>query len=126
MPFAHLHVASSFSLQYGVSTPELLVERAMEHGQSALAVTDRDGVRGAVRFVRAAAAAGLPSVLGADVRIASAHSTSTHPASPVGSCSSHRSSHAASAQTRRTPVRGGAWREIPTQRIVLLARDRRG
>ena len=121
MPFAHLHVASSFSLQYGVSTPELLVERAIEHGQSALAVTDRDGVRGAVRFVRAAAAAGLPSVLGADVRIASAHSTS-----PIDRGTSLRSSHAASAQTRRTPVRGGAWREIPTQRVVLLARDRRG
>ena len=68
-PFAHLHVASSFSLQYGVASPEDLVARAVEHGQSAVAVTDRDGVRGAVRFIRAAAAAGLPSVLGTEVRI---------------------------------------------------------
>lgn len=111
LPFAHLHVASSFSMQYGVSTPEQLVARAVQQGQSALAITDRDGVRGAVRFVRAAAAAGLPSVLGAEVRIVPTET-------PVG--------RVVSQSARRTPVHGGAWRDTPTQRVVLLARDRRG
>jgi error-prone DNA polymerase len=115
LPFAHLHVASSFSMQYGVSTPEALVARAVRNGQSALAVTDRDGVRGAVRFVRAAAAAGLPSVLGAEVRIVSPQSDD------MGR---------ATRSMRRTPVRGGTWRGAPDhrrdQRVVLLARDQRG
>ena len=49
--FAHLHVASGFSMRYGASMPEHLVERAAEHGQGALALTDRDGLYGAdLRF----------------------------------------------------------------------------
>ena len=51
--FAHLHVASGFSLRYGASTPTTLVERASALGQPALALTDRDGLYGAVRFVQA-------------------------------------------------------------------------
>lgn len=111
LPFAHLHVASSFSMQYGVSTPEDLVAHAVQHGQSALAITDRDGVRGAVRFVRAAAAAGLPSILGAELRVMAPLSDD------LGSTVRNG---------RRTPVRGGTWRDAPTRRVVLLARDRRG
>ena len=38
--FAHLHVASGFSLRYGASTPAALVERAAALGQPALALTD--------------------------------------------------------------------------------------
>ena len=30
-PFVHLHVASGYSLQYGASHPQTLVERAAEH-----------------------------------------------------------------------------------------------
>ena len=56
--FAHLHVASGFSMRYGTATPEALVERAAQHRQPILALTDRDGLYGAVRFVQAATAAG--------------------------------------------------------------------
>lgn len=123
LPFAHLHVASSFSMQYGVTSPEDLVARAVQHGHSALAVTDRDGVRGAVRFVRAAAAAGLPSVLGAEVRIVP--TTQSRTVRPEWSLSAGITDHSSRA-ARRTPVHGGGWRDAPTQRVVLLARDRRG
>ena len=57
--FAHLHVASGFSMRYGTATPEALVERAAQHRQPILALTDRDGLYGAVRFVQAATAAGI-------------------------------------------------------------------
>jgi len=67
--FTHLHVASAFSLRYGASTPEALVARAAEHGQPAIALTDRDGVYGAVRFALACAAAGLSPVLGVDLAV---------------------------------------------------------
>ncbi len=58
-PFVHLHVASGYSLRYGASHPHLLVQRAADHGMDTLALTDRDGVYGAVKFARAAAEAGL-------------------------------------------------------------------
>ena len=65
-PFVHLHVASGYSLQYGASHPHVLVERAAEHGMDTLALTDRNGTYGAVRFVRAARGAGIRPVLGVD------------------------------------------------------------
>ena len=67
--FAHLHVASGFSMRYGASMPEHLVERAAEHGQGALALTDRDGLYGAVRFATACGRAGIAPVLGVDLAV---------------------------------------------------------
>ena len=52
-PFVHLHVASGYSLKHGASHPKQLVERAAEHGMDTLALTDRDGVYGAVKFATA-------------------------------------------------------------------------
>src|SRR3954465_15311296 len=63
-PFVHLHVASGYSLRHGASHPHVLVERAAEHGMDALALTDRDGTYGAVRFVKACMAAGLRRLSG--------------------------------------------------------------
>src|SRR5665648_1230328 len=67
--FAHLHVATGFSLRYGASTPAALVERASALGQPALALTDRDGLYGAVRFVQACDEAGIAPVLGVDLAV---------------------------------------------------------
>ena len=58
-PFVHLHVASGYSLRHGASHPGALVARAAEHGMDTLALTDRDGVYGAVKFVKAAVQAGV-------------------------------------------------------------------
>jgi error-prone DNA polymerase len=69
--FAHLHVASGFSLRYGASTPATLVERAAALGQPALALTDRDGLYGAIRFVQACDEAGIAPVLGVDLAVTS-------------------------------------------------------
>jgi len=63
----HLHVASSFSLRHGVAPPRLLAARAAELGMETLALTDRDGLYGAVKHVLACRAAGLRPVLGADL-----------------------------------------------------------
>ena len=48
-PFVHLHVASGYSLRHGANHPADLVLRAAEHGMGALALTDRDGLYGAVK-----------------------------------------------------------------------------
>ena len=65
--FVHLHVHSPFSFLDGASSIEALVERAASLGQPALALTDHNNLSGAVRFVRAAQAAGIKPILGAEV-----------------------------------------------------------
>ncbi len=69
-PFVHLHVASGYSLQYGASHPHVLVQRAAEQEMDALALTDRDGTYGAVRFAKAATAMGIRPILGVDLAFA--------------------------------------------------------
>ena len=51
MSFTHLHLASGYSFKYGTTLPDSLVERAAELGMSTLALTDRDTLAGAIRFV---------------------------------------------------------------------------
>jgi len=67
--FAHLHVASSYSLRYGTATPAALAARAAGLGMSALALTDRDGLYGAFKHVRACADAGIMPLLGVDLAL---------------------------------------------------------
>src|SRR3954454_12139101 len=105
-PFVHLHVASGYSLRYGASHPHTLVERAAEQEMDTLALTDRDGTYGAVKFARACHVAGLRPVLGVEL----AHRP-TQSWTPV-------------AERTRTPVRGGSYRDpvvggLP--RVTVLA-----
>ena len=93
-PFPHLHVASGYSLQYGASHPHVLVERAAEQGMDTLALTDRDGTYGAVKFVKACQQAGIRPVLGVDLAY-----RAVVPRSSAG----------------RTPTRGGAYRDLPLE-----------
>ncbi|MFL4903209.1 DNA polymerase III subunit alpha [Streptomyces sp. MMS24-I2-30] len=105
--FAHLHVASGYSVRYGAAHPEQLVRRAAERGLPALALTDRDTVTGAVRFAQACAKDGVRPVFGVDLAV-----EAVAPPPP--------------AQRRRTPARGGAHVSEPPLRFVLLAQDRAG
>jgi error-prone DNA polymerase len=54
--YVELHAHSAYSFLDGASMPEVLVERAAELGMDALALTDHNGVYGAVPFVTAARA----------------------------------------------------------------------
>jgi len=102
-PFAHLHVASGYSLRHGASHPHALVERAAEQEMDTLALTDRDGTYGVVKFAKACLAAGIRPVLGVDLAY--------RPPTVVDR-----------VETRsRTPVRGGAYRDDRLPRVTLLA-----
>jgi error-prone DNA polymerase len=68
--FPHLDVLSSASMRYGTAPPAALVERAADLGMDMLALTDRDGVYGAVKHVRACRDAGIRPILGADLAVA--------------------------------------------------------
>jgi error-prone DNA polymerase len=52
--YAELHCWSNFSFLEGSSHPEELVERGVALGLRGIALTDRDGLYGAVRFAKAA------------------------------------------------------------------------
>jgi error-prone DNA polymerase len=67
--YIELHTASAFSFLQGASLPEALVDRAAELGYPAVALLDRDGVYGAPRFHKAARAAGLRPIIGAELTI---------------------------------------------------------
>ena len=71
MAYIELHAASAFSFLQGASLPEALVERAAALGYPALALLDRDGVYGAPRFHKAAKAAGIRPIIGAELTIQS-------------------------------------------------------
>ncbi|MBI2434940.1 MAG: DNA polymerase III subunit alpha [Candidatus Hydrogenedentes bacterium] len=60
----HLHVHSNHSLLEGTATPRQLIARAVEHGMTALALTDSNGMYGAIPFYKAARAAGVNPILG--------------------------------------------------------------
>ncbi|MBD8869202.1 DNA polymerase III subunit alpha [Nocardioides sp. MJB4] len=91
-------MASGYSLRYGASHPQVLVERAAEQEMDALALTDRDGTYGAVKHALACQRAGIRPVLGVDLAYAD-------PGWSVEGAQGHQQS------AGRTPVRGGAFRE---------------
>ncbi|MQA95056.1 MAG: DNA polymerase III subunit alpha [Streptosporangiales bacterium] len=66
---AHLHVASSYSLRYGVAHPRILAERASSMGIEVLALTDRDGLYGAVKHVQACHQLNVGSAVGCDLAL---------------------------------------------------------
>ncbi len=65
--YAELHCWSNFTFLEGGSHPEDLVDRALELGLRALALTDRDGLYAAVRFSKRAKARGLPAIVGSEL-----------------------------------------------------------
>lgn len=67
--FNHLHVASAHSTHYGTARPEELVAAAKAQGATVVALTDRDGLYGAVRHIRACKAAGVGAVVGAELLV---------------------------------------------------------
>src|SRR5213078_2031686 len=67
--YIELHAASAFSFLQGASLPEILIDRAADLGYPALALLDRDGVYGAPRFHKAALAAGIRPIIGAELTL---------------------------------------------------------
>nr|WP_275585387.1 DNA polymerase III subunit alpha [Blastococcus saxobsidens] len=125
-----MHVASGYSMRYGANHPADLVARAAEHGMSALALTDRDGLYGAVKFALACRSAGVRPIFGVDLAVAPALGTSVPPAlahvlgEDPATARAPRSRAAASA--RRAPARGGASVDPRLPRVTFLARNGAG
>ncbi len=67
--YVELRAASAFSFLDGSSLPEDLVEEAARREIPAVALVDRNGVYGAPRFYKAAKAAGVRAIVGAEVTL---------------------------------------------------------
>jgi error-prone DNA polymerase len=69
--YAELHAHSAYSFLDGASTPEELVEEAARLDLRAIALTDHNGLYGAVRFAEAAAELDIRTVFGAELSLGS-------------------------------------------------------
>lgn len=67
--YVELHLHTAFSFLDGASLPEEMVGRAADLGYRALAVTDHDGLHGTMEFARAARAAGITPITGAEITL---------------------------------------------------------
>ncbi|MBX3334297.1 MAG: PHP domain-containing protein, partial [Nitrospira sp.] len=65
--FVHLHVHSTYSSMRGVSQLGELCTVAQQQGSPAIALTDTNGLYGAIRFIEQAKQHGLRPILGAEL-----------------------------------------------------------
>jgi error-prone DNA polymerase len=103
--YVELHCWSNFSFLEGSSHPEELIAHGRRLGLSGIALTDRDGLYGMVRFTKAAATTPFAALCGAELTLETAAAEPIRPSRPA------RPS-----------------KEVPTDtpRLVLIAADKRG
>ena len=68
--FAHLHLHSMYSLLDGANPIERLIDRCVELGMDAVAVTDHGNLHGAIEFYNKAKAKGVKPILGIEAYVA--------------------------------------------------------
>src|SRR5438093_13210934 len=67
--FAHPAVRATYSLRGGASRPEELAAATRKLGMAEAAITDTNGLYGAVRFAQACAIAGVKPIYGARLTV---------------------------------------------------------
>ena len=67
--WVELHTHSNYSFLDGASDVDDLADAAVEQGLDALALTDTNGLYGAVRFANAAKERGLRPIFGAELQL---------------------------------------------------------
>ncbi len=110
--FVHLNCHSNFSLLYGGSSIDELVGRCSELEMDSLALTDHDGLYGAVQFYEKALAAGIKPIIGCDLSVEATPPPRSSPPALEGRPSSPPG----------VAARGGPRPERDS-RVILLARD---
>ncbi len=76
--YVELHAHSAYSFLDGASTPEELLAAAAVHGYPALALTDHDGLWGAMEFGQAAKGLGIKAITGAELTIEEPRAAPAH------------------------------------------------
>ncbi len=73
MTYVELHCHSAFSFLDGASHPVELANAAAQQGHEALALTDHDGLHGAMEMAQALSALGIRPITGAEVTLDDGH-----------------------------------------------------
>ena len=68
--FVHLHVHSEYSLLDGLTKIDKLVDKVVEHGQKAVALTDHGGMYGTVAFYNACREKNIEPIIGVEAYLA--------------------------------------------------------
>jgi error-prone DNA polymerase len=106
--FVHLHVHSNFSFGDGACRIDELVATAKRMGMTALAITDHDGLYGAVRFYQACQAAGIKPIIGVEISV-----EALGEALPVAASGPVVTEPTATPADRQTGVQAGAQTDAP-------------
>lgn len=69
MKMVHLHVHSQYSMQDGLCSLDDLIKQATKFNMKAVALTDHDGLYGAIQFYKKAKSAGIKPIIGCEIRI---------------------------------------------------------
>ena len=117
--FVHLHVHSDYSPMEGISSLQALCEAARAQGADTLALTDTNGLYGAIRFLEVARDVGLRPILGAEL------TSDSPPPNPLSSTPCNR--RAMGTPGARGKSNGYPGGEGPrSRRAVLLAKTTDG
>ena len=68
--FVHLHLHTEYSLLDGATRISAIADKALELGQSAVAITDHGAMYGVVEFYNALRAKGVKPIIGCEVYVA--------------------------------------------------------
>ena len=74
MNFCHLHVHSNFTFGDGASHIDNLILEAKKRRMTSLAITDKDGLYGAIRFYEKAKKEGIKPIIGVELKLSSGYS----------------------------------------------------
>ncbi|MDP2945478.1 MAG: PHP domain-containing protein, partial [Atribacterota bacterium] len=69
MDIVHLHVHSQYSMQDGLCNINDLIRKALDINMKAIALTDHDGLYGAIQFYKKAKKAGIKPIIGCEIRV---------------------------------------------------------
>ena len=125
-PFTHLSTRSCFSMRDGAIRPRELAAAAGAAGMSHVAMTDRDGLYGAVRFAQAAAAEGVTPIYGADLALEPDADRAGWELTRAGRVRLPAEAAPTPDPRRRRPGRGAAWLEDDAARVTFLATNQAG
>jgi len=119
--YVELHMHSAFSFLDGASLPADLVERGVELGYVALALTDHDGLHGAMEFAQAARGAGIQPITGAELTMADGSHLTLLAETPAGYANLSRLiSHAHLTSPRLEPRLGWEVLREHAEGLILL------
>ncbi len=126
--YVELHCHSAFSFGDGASTPQELAQKAAELGHEALALTDHDGLWGAMELSQACKSVGVRPIVGSEITVTPTADITPPAASPSATLPSGSGANGAAGRTRsyRDFVPSSDQQSSGTFHLTLLVENQAG